>query len=98
LSCFHRKKFTFLLLFLFYDVARRNRIQVSPIEEGCKLICSISKRIKFLENLCNLAAKEGEKSIKKEGEKKVKELGELLPIIKEDEHIKINMINNIIIN
>jgi len=32
---------------LFYDVARRNRIQVSPIEEGCKLICSISKRIKF---------------------------------------------------
>ena len=54
------KKFTFLLLFLFYDVARRNKIQLSPIEEGCKLICSISKRIKFLENLCNLAAKEGE--------------------------------------
>jgi hypothetical protein len=61
---------------LFYDVARKNKIQLSPIEEGCKLICSISNRIKFLEKFWNLAEIEGEKSIKKEGGKTGKRIGE----------------------
>ena len=99
----NQKNLFLLLLFLFYDIARRNKIQFSPIEKGCKLIGSISNRIKILGNLCILSKikgekvdkKPGEKSIKKEGEKTGKRIGKFLPIIKEGELIIINMIKNI---